>query len=159
MPPTNKILRPSQDSGGADRDRFPKDKKPAPDMAKRTVTILVVDDEKPILKIVPRVLKKEGREFKAVDNAEEALELVRAGGIDLVVTDLVMPNMDGLQLLRAIKQEDSGNSPEVIIISGSLMEASVNAIRDAGAFGFVNKPFDTAELKVLVDYALAHLED
>ena len=120
--------------------------------------ILIVDDEKSILDLLSMVFKKEGYVIYTALSSQKALEILDEHDIDLVITDIRMPGMSGLDLLFHIKE----NYPDIPIIMitayGSTREA-VRALK-AGALDYITKPFDIDELKIVVRNALhkRHLE-
>jgi two-component system NtrC family response regulator len=114
--------------------------------------ILVVDDEVVICKSIQRILSPEGYEVKTALSGEEALEKISQESFDIVITDLKMPGMDGMELLAKIKEKD----PEiiVIIITGySTVQTAVQAMK-MGALDYIPKPFTPEELIVVVEKAL-----
>jgi DNA-binding NtrC family response regulator len=114
--------------------------------------ILVVDDEVVICKSVQRILSPEGYEVGIALSGEEALEKISQESFDIVITDLKMPGMDGMELLTKIKEKD----PEiiVIIITGySTVQTAVQAMK-MGALDYIPKPFTPEELIVVVEKAL-----
>ena len=120
--------------------------------------ILIVDDEKSILDLLSMVFKKEGYVIYTALSSQKALEILDEHDIDLVITDIRMPGMSGLDLLFHIKE----NYPDIPVIMitayGSTREA-VRALK-AGALDYITKPFDIDELKIVVRNALhkRHLE-
>src|SRR3990172_1276873 len=119
-----------------------------------TVTILVADDEPGMRESVARALRREAFHVIAVEDGAAALDVLRRGGVDLLVADLRMPGLDGLELLRAVKvvAPDTG----VILLSGrGTVEEAVAAMKE-GAYDFLTKPFDLAPLIRIVRQALQH---
>ncbi len=118
----------------------------------RTPRILVVDDEPPIRSLCKRVLDRDGYQVEEAPDGRAALELLELGEFDVVVTDLRMPEVQGLELLRSIK----GRQPdvEVIIITahGTIQDA-IEAMKH-GALDFLVKPFDLQEFSLSVAKAL-----
>ena len=107
-------------------------------------SLLVVDDEPTILNSLFRELTESGFEVATAASGEEALARIEHGFFDLVVTDLSMPGLDGLQVLKAAKQR--GLQTMVIILTGyGALESAVDALR-LGADDFLQKPCDTDEL-------------
>ncbi len=106
--------------------------------------ILVVDDEPHIIALVARGLRSEGYEAMTTDDGQAALDIVEAGGIDLIVLDVGIPTLDGFEVLRSIRS--SGNDVPVIMLTAR--SGTVDAIEglDAGASDYVPKPFAVAEL-------------
>ena len=117
-----------------------------------TAKILVVDDEEIILLSCERVLTEEGYEVQTRLRAKEGLALLAEEPIDLILVDLKMPGMDGLEFLRAVKQ--AYPSISVIMITGySTVESAVEAMK-AGAIDYLPKPFTPDQLTVVVKKAL-----
>ena len=112
--------------------------------------VMVVDDSAAIRKILNRVLRQTGMAIGTVHEAgdgQEALELLRAHKIDLVLTDINMPKMDGLQLLGAIKASPHWNSIPVMMITTEGGETKVGEAVRLGAAGYVRKPFTADQIK------------
>src|SRR5207247_8864612 len=103
--------------------------------------ILVVDDEPNVRKVLGAMLEQAGYLTTRAAGADEALDLVRAQDPDLVITDLKMPGMDGLELLRRLK-EGFPEIPVVVLTAHGTVEAAVEAMKE-GALDFLTKPFDT----------------
>ena len=119
-------------------------------------TILVVDDERGIRDLLAQELGRKGYRVETADNGRRALERLQAGGIDAVVSDLKMPELDGHQLLGAIKKIDP--DLQVILVTGfATVEIAVAAMR-LGAYGVLQKPFDVDELSLLLEKALEKRE-
>jgi DNA-binding NtrC family response regulator len=112
---------------------------------KLTDTILIVDDELDLLQGLKRTVSMElDCEVLATDSASEALKTIRQQPVDVVLTDIRMPGMDGFSLLQAIKELDP--SITVIIMTGyGTIEKAVEAIK-AGAYDFIPKPFEEERL-------------
>ena len=112
--------------------------------------VLVVDDSAAIRKILNRVLRQTGMAIGTVHEAgdgQEALDLLRAHKIDLVLTDINMPKMDGLQLLGAMKASPQWNSIPVMMITTEGGETKVGEAVRLGAAGYVRKPFTADQIK------------
>jgi len=107
-------------------------------------TILVVDDEKSVRESIGRVLKKEGYTVSLTANGYEALDILEKNHISVVMTDLRMPEMSGIELLEHAKREYQ--DIEVILITGhGTIEKAVEAMK-LGAYDFITKPFKRAEI-------------
>jgi two-component system, NtrC family, response regulator AtoC len=121
-----------------------------------TTNLLIVDDDQALCSFVVDGLGREGLSVRSATAAQEALEVIGAGGVEIVLVDINMPGMNGLELCRRIL--DSRPEIVVIVISafGSL-ETAVAAIR-AGAYDFVTKPFEIEQLSVAVERARQHRE-
>ena len=116
--------------------------------------VLIVDDEPDIIKILRKYLENHGLGVLTAQNGREALEILQKSDVRLVITDRIMPEMDGIALCRSIRASDISGYVYIIIltISGS-KEDIVNGI-NAGADDYVTKPFNLEELKVRVDSGL-----
>ena len=116
--------------------------------------VLIVDDEPDIIKILRKYLENHGLGVLTAQNGREALEILHKSDVRLVITDRIMPEMDGIALCRSIRASDISGYVYIIIltISGS-KEDIVNGI-NAGADDYVTKPFNLEELKVRVDSGL-----
>jgi DNA-binding NtrC family response regulator len=115
-------------------------------------TLLVVDDAPSFVFLIEGYLQDAGYQIKGVTSALEALEVVRDGGIDLVISDLMMPQMDGRELLRLLKREQSG-LPVIIVTEHDSAVTAVQAIKE-GADHYLLKPVEREELLVIVDRTL-----
>jgi len=114
--------------------------------------ILVVDDERDFLTLVRGSLDSDRYEVWTAKNGEEALKRIRQTPVDLVLSDLVMPGMNGLSLLQRIKEINAELS--VIMITGfGTIETAVEAMRH-GAYDYLTKPFEQDELQMRVERAL-----
>lgn len=119
--------------------------------------ILVIDDEKDICTLLEHFLKKKGYDCKAVDDETYGFNLIKKNDYDLVITDLKLPTIDGIDLLQKIK-ELSPRTKVIIITGYSDVRTAVKAIR-YGAFDYVSKPLYPDELLATVQKALASKED
>jgi two-component system response regulator PilR (NtrC family) len=116
--------------------------------------LLIVDDEKSMREFLAIVLRKEGYYVAAVGDGESALRLLEQDIFDLVMTDMKMPGMDGLALLRAVKQL----SPRTVVLMITAFASTENAVEAmrAGAYDYLTKPFQIDEVKLLIHKALDH---
>src|SRR5437016_1650028 len=110
--------------------------------------VLVVDDEQSLRKVLAATLQREGYEVQVASDGEEALAALDRDGADVVVTDLVMPRMDGLSLLRKVVVSHP-DVPVIVVTAHGRVDSAVEAMK-AGAFDFVTKPFEHAELKTII---------
>ena len=116
--------------------------------------ILVVDDEELFLIQIQEVLQKDGHEVYTARSGMDALDRFRVGGFDLVITDLKMPGMDGLQLLQEIRNH-SPKLPVIMMSGQGTIDLAVSAIKE-GSSDFLVKPFSWEHLSVVVKRVLYH---
>ena len=112
--------------------------------------ILVVDDSAAIRKILQRVLRQTGMAIRAIHEAGdglEALELLKSQPVTLVLTDINMPKMDGIQLLAMIKATPAWKDIPVVMITTEGGETKVGEAVRLGAAGYVRKPFTADQIK------------
>ena len=114
--------------------------------------ILVVDDEQSMTQFLGIVLRKEGYEVTTVNNGREALEKVKSDSPDVVITDIKMPGMDGIQLLQGIKKHDP-QIPVVIMTAYASQQSAIDAV-NMGAFQYLIKNAKNDEIKLIVRNAL-----
>ncbi|BEP27766.1 sigma-54-dependent transcriptional regulator [Helicovermis profundi] len=106
--------------------------------------ILIVEDERNLALLIKRVLEKEGYNALLAENGKKALEILEINSIDIIITDIKMPEMTGIELLSKIKSVDS--SIEVIIMTAfATLETAINAIK-MGARDYIRKPFNLEEI-------------
>ncbi|HCC54407.1 MAG TPA: hypothetical protein DEQ20_05715 [Desulfobulbaceae bacterium] len=121
-------------------------------MTTEPFTILAVDDEETMVRILRRTLSGAGFAVETCNEANAGLTRLQEGGIDLLITDLMMPKVDGFALLEAAKAAD----PETIVIvitAFSSVESAVKAMK-LGAYDFIPKPFDPEHLLLVVQRAI-----
>ena len=112
--------------------------------------VLVVDDSAAIRKILQRVLRQTGMAFRNIYEAgdgQEALQVLNSQKIGLVLTDINMPKMDGIQLLAAIKGATEWRGIPVVMVTTEGGEAKVGEAVRLGAAGYVRKPFTADQIK------------
>ena len=109
-------------------------------------TILVVDDEPNYLIVISELLKEEGFEVLTAERGEEGLDIVTETDLDLILTDMRMPGMGGLEFLKAIKNYNK-DLPVIMITAFGEVEKAVVAMK-AGAYNYLAKPFNNEELLV-----------
>ncbi|HVP36868.1 MAG TPA: sigma-54 dependent transcriptional regulator [Terriglobales bacterium] len=115
-------------------------------------SILVIDDKESMRQMLAKTLESEGYEVDVARDGELGLDKAREKRFDLVLTDLKLPNMDGLSVLTSFKDLDPEISVIVMTAYGTI-ETAVQAIKQ-GAFDFLTKPFDVDHLNVLIQRAL-----
>jgi two-component system cell cycle response regulator len=111
-------------------------------------TILVVDDELFFRHLYRELLSEDGYQVETAASGDKALERLRLGGIDIVLSDMVMPGLSGLELVRLTRSFD--NPPDVILATGhATLESAIQALK-SGARDYLVKPFNPEELRHLV---------
>ena len=115
--------------------------------------VLVVDDERKMRRLLQMLLETLGLESVAADTGEEALALAQTEHFDLVMTDLRLPAMSGLDLLRALRESDAA-IPVIVLTAYGSVQSAVEAMK-LGAFDYVLKPFDVEAVEQIVRNALA----
>ena len=115
-------------------------------------TILIVDDEKNYPRILSAVLEEEGFETFCANSGYEALEILKNIDVDLVLTDMKMPKMDGIELLEKIKDKDK-NIPVIMMTAHGTVDKAVEAMQK-GAYSYILKPFDNNRLIIYVNKAI-----
>ncbi|CDN32220.1 Sigma-54 dependent transcriptional regulator/response regulator [Mucinivorans hirudinis] len=118
--------------------------------------ILIVDDERSIRNTIRELLEMEGYKCETAENGKQALEMSTKGGWDLVITDIKMPEMDGVELLAALHR-DFSDLPVVMISGHGTIDIAVDCLK-AGAFDYISKPIELNRLLVTVRNALDNSE-
>ena len=111
--------------------------------------ILCVDDEQFVRDLLEKVLKRRGHEVVSACDADQALAALEASEFDLLLTDVVMPGMDGFDLLRRVKSAHPGI--KVIVLTGYARKQSISDFLLYGADDYLSKPFQVHELIAAVD--------
>jgi two-component system chemotaxis response regulator CheY len=118
--------------------------------AMREVRTLIVDDSSVMRKIVERSLRQAGFDALVVHEAAsgtEGLNVLKANEVDLILSDINMPSMDGLEFLRKIRSENLAPGVPVVMITTESNEEHVRQAIQAGARGYIRKPFTTEQVK------------
>src|SRR3954470_1617523 len=120
----------------------------------KSARVLVVDDEESLRRVMQVYLQRQGYNTQVAPNGEEALRLLEVSDCQLVLTDLRMPGMSGLELLRVIRMQ----YPEIAVIILTAFGSIENAVEamQAGAYHYVTKPVQFPELSLVIDRALEH---
>ncbi len=119
--------------------------------------LLIVDDEPDMLKLLSMIIvEKTPYEVTTTNNPLEALEFAKKGGFDLVISDLKMPGLDGIELIEAVKNIDE-DIPIIIITAYGTVESAMEAIQKGG-FDFITKPFRKEQILFTIDRALKWLK-
>ena len=117
--------------------------------------VLIIDDDPNVLRSVAEILEEKGHEVWGAEDGKSALELVADGSPDLIVSDMYMPEMDGIELLMRLRTDHPG-TPMVAMSGGGYM-AKEELLRDAsmlGAVAVLEKPFTIEQLLDVVNEAL-----
>jgi len=113
--------------------------------------VLVVDDEQDIRDASERILSRAGYQVQKASRGDEALDIVNKNGVDIVLLDLKMPGMDGLDVLARIRKLNT--EIQVIVITGyATVETAIEAMKQ-GAYDFIPKPFEPDQLRIVVNRA------
>jgi DNA-binding NtrC family response regulator len=117
----------------------------------QSARILVAEDEANLRLVLQKELQRMGHDVRVVPDGEAALKLLEESNVDVLLSDISMPNMDGMELLRRVHQRP--NPPEVIMLTGhATVESAIEAMK-LGAYDYLSKPYRIAELDVLVKQA------
>ncbi|RIH65499.1 sigma-54-dependent Fis family transcriptional regulator [Mariniphaga sediminis] len=125
-------------------------------MGNNNVSLLIVDDEESVRDSLYNWFMEDGFRVRCAENAKEALEMLEAGSFDIILADIKMPGMDGLEMHRRIKVLN----PEAIVIvmtAFASVETAVQALKD-GAYDYITKPFDPDDLSHLIRNAAKQVE-
>jgi len=115
-------------------------------------TILLVDDKSSMRKVLKQTLEGEQNAILEAEDGEKALETIKSKHVDLVITDIKMPKLDGMTLLKMIKESDT----EIVVIimtAYGTIETAVEAMK-LGAYDYITKPFSTEQVKLVVEKAI-----
>ena len=114
------------------------------------IRALIVDDSSVMRKIVERALRQAGIDLKEVHEAgsgTEGLEMLKAKQVDLILSDINMPLMDGLEFLRQIRAQNLAPGVPVVMITTESSEEHVKQAIQSGAQGYIRKPFTAEQVK------------
>lgn len=123
---------------------------PAAGSATRVLRVLVVDDDAMNLRIAARLLRELGHTGALVTDGNKALAILEQQSFDLMLLDVLMPQLDGLSTLKAVRQREQARRLPVLMVSGHDSADTQQHFRSAGADGFVTKPLSSAVLKAEV---------
>ena len=115
------------------------------------LSILVVDDEQSMRDFLKILLQRDGHQVETAPNGDDALECFKNNNFDLVISDIRMPGMSGLDLLNSIK-ENSPEIPVIMITAFASPDDAVSAMKN-GAFDYISKPFNVDEIKSVIKSA------
>ena len=115
-----------------------------------SAAILVVDDSPANMKLLCFILEKEGYEVRTAADANEALAVLQVFRPELILLDLQLPGMDGLELARLLKRDLTKNMGLIVAVTASAMRGDEEKAIEAGCDGYITKPIDTRTLPKLV---------
>ncbi len=121
------------------------------------LNILIVDDSEVMRKVIRRIMNLSGFELGIVmeaEHGEEALTVLDENWIDVVISDINMPVMSGIELLKRIKATESMASTPVIVVSTEGRSERIEEIMNLGASGFITKPFNPEDIRSVISDAL-----
>ncbi|GAA0584101.1 HD domain-containing phosphohydrolase [Halomonas salifodinae] len=123
----------------------------------QAATVLLVDDEPNVLSAIKRELRHEPYRLLMAESGEAALELLAEEDIDLVISDAIMPGMDGAQLLAEIQQRRP-SCVRILLTGKADLSATIRAINEGHIYRYIAKPWDDHELLLTLRHALSHLQ-
>ena len=110
------------------------------------VTVLVVDDDPVIVRLLQVNFEMEGYDVLTAGDGAEAIDQVRAGNPDVVVCDIMMPKLNGLEVVERLQADEATADIPVILLSAKAQTSEIERGLEAGAADYVTKPFDPLEL-------------
>lgn len=120
-------------------------------------SIMIVDDEVAILRSLQRLLHHENYSINVFDNPIQALECFKKQSVPLIISDLRMPKMDGMTLLKEIKSI-SPDTVRIILTGFAEIKTVISAINEGEVYRFITKPWNDEELKIIIRQALANYD-
>lgn len=124
-------------------------------------SILIVDDSLPMRSVIKRTLKAAGygsSEILEAPNGKEALKLMEDAWIDLIMTDYNMPEMNGLEYIKTVKAGEMSKDIPVVVISTEGNHDKIKEFMDAGAAGYITKPFTAEAVRDLIVTILGEMD-
>jgi len=113
--------------------------------------VLAVDDSKPMLAMLSKCLKDGGHDVVQAVDGVDALDQLRKHHPDIVITDLNMPKMDGLEFIEAARKDPAGSALPILLLTTETAQALKDRAREVKATGWLTKPFDPDQILGLVD--------
>jgi two-component system chemotaxis response regulator CheY len=124
--------------------------------------ILIVDDSAPMRSVIKKTVKLSGfklGEIHEASNGIEALEVLKTEWLDLILTDYNMPEMDGLELIEALKKDELLHSIPVVVVTTEGSQEKIAEFLEKGAVNHIQKPFTPEEIKQKLNALLGERED
>jgi DNA-binding NtrC family response regulator len=115
-------------------------------------SILIVEDEETLRESIKRIFTKEGFTVDAAESAEQGLSLLETNAYDLIISDIILPGMDGIEMLTRVR-EQIPDQLFIVVTAYASLDTSVKALR-AGAYDYIMKPIIHEEIKQIVRNAL-----
>ena len=128
------------------------DQSDLPDVSLDGAHVLIVDDEPAIRAVLKRLMARQGYRFSAAADGAEAMGVLTSNAVDAVISDISMPNVDGVSFLRALRSHDT-EIPVILMTGRPTFRSAVDAV-ELGAFHYLLKPFETQELLSVLRRAL-----
>jgi two-component system chemotaxis response regulator CheY len=116
--------------------------------------ILIVDDSETVRQVLQLALGNAGYQVVEAEDGFDALEKLSASQVDMLITDLNMPNMDGLELIKKVREEGKHRFTPIVMLTTESSEEKKKAGREAGASGWIVKPFKPEQLLKVVKMVL-----
>jgi CheY-like chemotaxis protein len=116
----------------------------------RTLSVLIVDDEPAFCFAMAEILNLSGHQVEQANTVAQALEILERFTPDLILTDIMMPEADGLTFIRRLRSQSTWAGIPTIAVSAKAMIQDRDAAREAGADGYLSKPFSAQELKAAI---------
>ena len=113
--------------------------------------VFVVDDDQVVRRLAQAILRRGGHQVVALDNGQAALDALEQSTPDIVITDLMMPRMDGLELVRRIRAETRWAGLPIVVLTARGTSADLRRATEAKADRFLTKPFSSAQLLDVVE--------
>lgn len=123
----------------------------------KTIRILLVEDDKFLRRACEIGLKKRGFQVLTANDGEEGLHLARAESPDIILLDMLMPKLNGMETLEALKQDSKTSGIPVVILSNTSMDSDLQRAKSLGAIGYLVKA--SMSLQELGDRVLSYLEE
>ena len=123
----------------------------------RNSDVLIIDDEKDVRDLLLNVFEDEGAQVKLAENGHEGFQMLMNSHFDIVLLDLFMPEMDGFQAIKAIRQVDP--IIPIIVITGYATQENITKCFDLGASDYFSKPFDIKQITKRADELIQEKQD
>ena len=115
-----------------------------------TISILVVDDSTAIRQSVSFILEQDGHMVEQAEDGLDALGRIDGRRFDMIITDVNMPNLDGIELTRKVRANPSYKFTPIVVLTTESQAGKMNSGKEAGATGWIVKPFDAEKLLAVV---------